>query len=87
MTPKKRWMETLTRADGATIKCKTECWQHDPYVVYLPVSVRQWRRLENFRTNSKPVKREDGNWYATKDEPLRWGNYGAKVVARVTRRD
>lgn len=76
-----RKMETLRRADGATMKIKAECWQHDPYVVYVPVNAKQFRRIEEFRSKPEPV--EGGKSYPTSDEPLRWGNYSAKVVIRI----
>ena len=67
------------------MQIKAECWQHDPYVVYLPVNHKQINRIEEFRAKSEPVEREDGKLYPTSDQPLRWGNYSAKVVAFIAK--
>jgi len=37
-------MEILYRGDGEKIRLKIECFQHDPYVVYCPVTKIQAKK-------------------------------------------
>jgi hypothetical protein len=78
-------MEKLYRGDGKSISLKVECWQHDPYRVYCPVTSEQMQKIETFSADSAPVEKEDGRLYPTSGEPLAWGSYGATVVPMIAK--
>ena len=79
-------MERIYRGDGTSIELKAECWQHDPYRVYLPLSVKQLKKLAAFQAASQPRLAEDGGEDPTTGDPLRWGSYAARVIPIVAPR-